>query len=192
MTADLERLVAAGSRFGTIYADPPWLYDNQATRAATSNHYSGMTVKQLRELPIRELAAPDAHLHMWTTNAFLFEGFTILDAWGFEFLSASVWLKPQMGLGNYWRNSHEFMLTAIRGGAQRFIDHSKMSWQDGRAIKAARGRHSAKPEQMRNMIERASPGPFLELFGRRHADRWCVWGNQIADGLAAPDARGGA
>jgi hypothetical protein len=35
---DLETLVAAGLRFGCIYADPPWLYDNQRTRAATSRH----------------------------------------------------------------------------------------------------------------------------------------------------------
>ena len=26
----LEKLVADGRTFGTIYADPPWLYDNQA------------------------------------------------------------------------------------------------------------------------------------------------------------------
>jgi hypothetical protein len=33
---DLRTLVEGGRRFGTIYADPPWLYDNQGTRAGTA------------------------------------------------------------------------------------------------------------------------------------------------------------
>jgi N6-adenosine-specific RNA methylase IME4 len=171
---DLHRLVGLGKRFGTIYADPPWLYDNQGTRAATGNHYGGMTVDELCELPVRDLAAPDAHLHLWTTNGFLFECPRIFDAWGFEFRSALVWVKPQMGIGNYWRNSHEYLLTAIRGNAKRFNDKSLKSW-----LECDRGEHSAKPEMVRHMIERASPGPFLEMFGRSPAKGWTVWGNQV-------------
>lgn len=171
---DLDRLVVEGRRFGAIYADPPWLYDNQGTRAATGNHYEGMTVDDLCELPIRQLAADASHLHMWTTNAFLFDCRRIFDAWGFEFKSTFVWVKPEMGIGNYWRNSHEILLTAVRGDAKRFNDHSIMSW-----LHCGRGKHSAKPEKVREYIERASPGPYLELFGRAEAKNWTVWGNQI-------------
>ena len=179
-TTDLHALATTGRRFGCIYADPPWLYDNQGTRAATSNHYGGMTVDELCALPVRELAADDGHLHLWTTNAFLFECPRIFAAWGFEFRSSFVWVKPQMGIGNYWRNSHEILLTAIRGDAKRFNDHSMKSW-----LECDRGAHSAKPEQVRAMLERASPGPRLELFGRQVADGWTVWGNQIERGLFA-------
>ena len=175
---DLQALAASGQTFGTIYADPPWLYDNQGTRAATGNHYGGMTIDELCALPMAALAAPDAHLHLWTTNAFLFDAPRIFEAWGFEFRSSLVWVKPQMGIGNYWRNSHEFLLTAIRGNAKRFNDHALKSW-----LECDRGQHSAKPEQVRSMIERASPGPYLELFGRRAADNWTVWGNQIERSL---------
>jgi len=181
--SDLDSLLAAGRKFGTIYADPPWVYDNQATRAATSDHYAGLTVDQLCELPVRELAADDAHLHLWTTNAFLFDAPRIFAAWGFEFRSSFVWVKPQMGIGNYWRNSHEFLLTAIRGNAKRFNDHSLMSW--GRLD---RRKHSAKPEEVRGFIERASQGPFLELFGRRQAPGWTVWGNEVARDLLYQEA----
>lgn len=181
--ADLDVLVASGRRFGAIYADPPWLYDNQGTRAATGNHYGGLTVDQLCALPVRELTAPDAHLHLWTTNAFLFECPKIFEAWGFEFRSSFVWVKSQMGIGNYWRNSHEILLTAIRGEkAKSFRDHSLTSW-----LECARGAHSAKPEQVRGYIERASPGPFLELFGRSPANGWVVWGNQIERSLLHGD-----
>lgn len=181
---DLHALVLSGKRFGTIYIDPPWRYDNQGTRAATNNHYragennttAGMTVGQIAEIPVGELAARDAHLHLWTTNGFLFECPKLFEAWGFEFRSTFVWVKPEMGIGNYWRNSHEIMLTAIRGNAKRFEDHSLKSW-----IECSRGgsRHSTKPEQVRHFIERASPGARLELFARNTADGWTVWGNDI-------------
>jgi len=172
--SDLWRLVEQGTKFGCVYADPPWIYDNQGTRAATENHYQGLTVDELCALPISDLVADDAHLHLWTTNAFLFECPKIFDAWGFEFRSSLVWVKPQMGIGNYWRNSHEFLLTAIRGDAKRFNDHSLMSW-----LQANRTSHSSKPEKVRHLIQKASYGPYLELFGRRVATDWTVWGNQI-------------
>jgi N6-adenosine-specific RNA methylase IME4 len=165
-------------KYGCIYADPPWLYDNQGTRAATGKHYEGMTVEELCALPISELAEDDAHLHLWTTNAFLFECPRIFDAWGFEFRSSFVWVKGQMGIGNYWRNSHEILLTAIRGNAKRFNAHDIKSW-----IECDRGKHSGKPEQVRAMIERASGGPYLELFGRLPADGWTVWGDEIERNL---------
>lgn len=176
--SDLNSLIESGQRFGTIYADPPWLYDNQGTRAATGNHYEGLTVDQLCGLPIAAVAAADAHLHLWTTNGFLFDCDRIMREWGFEFRSSFVWVKSQIGIGNYWRNSHEFLLTGIRGNAKRFADKSLRSW-----LECDRGAHSAKPEQARQYIERASPGPRLELFGRSPATGWTVWGNQIERGL---------
>lgn len=173
-TQELFDLAASGMKFGCIYADPPWLYSNQGTRASTSNHYEGLTVEELCNLPIRCLCAEDSHLHLWTTNAFLFEAPKIFDAWGFEFRSSFIWVKPQMGIGNYWRNSHEFLLTAVRGDALRFDDHGMISWR-----RIDRGAHSAKPEQVRSMITQASAGPYLELFGRRCIPGWTVYGDQI-------------
>jgi N6-adenosine-specific RNA methylase IME4 len=173
--SDINALVSAGDKFACIYADPPWQYGNQATRASTDNHYPTMTVEDIAALPVCDLAADDAHLHLWVTNGFLFESKSILDAWGFEFRSTFIWCKPQMGIGNYWRNSHEILLTAIRGDAKRFNDKSLKSWGE-----FDRGEHSAKPESVRKFIERASPGPRLELFGRGLRDGWTVWGNQIS------------
>jgi N6-adenosine-specific RNA methylase IME4 len=98
----LGELTTCAVKFGCIYVDPPWLYGNQATRAATSNHYAGMTATQLRDLPVKELAADDAHLHLWTTNGFLREALALVEFWGFEFKSSFVWIKPHIGLGNYW------------------------------------------------------------------------------------------
>lgn len=98
---DLHALAACGRKFGCIYADLPWRYRNQATRAATSNHYGSLSVEELCALPVGGLATDDAHLHLWVTNAFMFEAFKLFAAWGFEFRTTLVWVKPQLGLGNY-------------------------------------------------------------------------------------------
>ena len=161
--------------FGCIYADPPWQYGNQGTRASTDNHYGTMSIPELCEMPVGELAAEDSHLHLWTTNAFIREAFDVIEAWGFEYRSMFIWAKPQMGIGNYWRVSHEIMLLGIRGNAKSFNDHSMKSWAS-----VDRGKHSAKPDSIRHMVERASNGPYLELFGRKLVDGWTVFGNQIS------------
>ena len=171
--SDLQTLIDSGKKFGTIYADPPWPYQNQATRSATDNFYDTMTLEDIAALPVPQLTADRAHLHLWTTNGFLFESKAILEAWGFEYKSCFVWCKPQMGIGNYWRVSHEFMLLGVKGGLV-FADHGQMSW-----LRHDRIGHSRKPEEVRRTIEKVSPGPFLDLFGRRTADGWIVWGNEI-------------
>ena len=166
-----------GKNFGTVYADPPWKYANQSTRAATDNHYLTMAVDEIAALPVKEMAADKAHLHLWTTNAFLFESRKIIEAWGFEYKSCFVWVKPQMGIGNYWRVSHEFLLLGIRGNCP-FLNHSEMSW----TIRD-RTEHSYKPSIVRRTIEKVSPGPRLELFGRQCVDGWTVFGNEIERGM---------
>lgn len=166
-----------GEQFSTVYADCPWRYGNQGTRAATDNHYSTMTVDELCEMPVAKLASKNAHLHLWTTNAFLFDAKRVMDAWGFEYKSVFVWVKPTMGIGNYWRVSHEFLLLGVRGSLS-FNDKSLMSWES-----IERGEHSSKPESVRMKIERASPGPYLELFGRRTSPGWTIMGNQVKRNL---------
>ncbi len=157
---DLTVLVRSGKRFRTIYADPPWPYENRASRGAAANHYETMSVDQIYEEPVAELAADDAHLHLWTTNAFLREAFSVMDAWGFRAKSCLVWVKPQFGAGNYWRVSHEFLLLGVRGSLC-FRDRRLRSW-----LVAPRTEHSRKPGIVRLLIEKASPGPYLELYGR--------------------------
>jgi hypothetical protein len=68
---DLQKLEQSGRRFATIYAGPPWSYCNQTLELATGNHYGKVTVDDLCQLPVQNLAAPDAYLHLWVTSAFL-------------------------------------------------------------------------------------------------------------------------
>lgn len=175
IVSSLEALIVVGRRFPTIYADPPWRYSNTAARGAASNHYQTLSLDELSALPIRSVVQRQAHLHLWTTNAFLPESFELLRAWGFKYKSCFVWIKPQLGMGNYWRVSHEFLLLGVRGGLP-FNDKSQRSW-----IVNRRRRHSEKPYAVRQLIERVSPGPYLELFGREELPNsgWTVFGNRV-------------
>jgi N6-adenosine-specific RNA methylase IME4 len=176
--SDLQTLINKGMKFGTIYADPPWRYGNQATRSSVSGQYEDLSIDEICALPIKQLALDAAHIHMWNTNGMLFDTPRIFEAWGFEFKSSFVWVKPTIGIGNYWRNSHEFLLTGVRGDAKSFCDKSLISW-----MQCERGEHSAKPEKVRHMLERASPGPYLELFARSISPGWVAWGNDVRRGL---------
>ena len=166
------------SKYGCIYVDPPWRYSNQGTRGATDNHYETMSVDELCKMPVGDLAADRCHLHLWVTNGFLFEAPKIFEAWGFEFKSSFVWVKPQMGMGNYWRNSHEILLLGVRGGLTAG-NRGLMSW-----VKANRREHSQKPDCVRDFVTKLSPGPYLELFGRQQVAGWDVFGNQILEKAA--------
>jgi N6-adenosine-specific RNA methylase IME4 len=176
VVASLDEL-ADCEPFQCLYADPPWRYGNQGTRAATDNHYTTMTVDKICAEPVANLAADNAHLHLWTTNGFLFDAKRVMEAWGFTYKSCLVWVKPQMGIGNYWRVSHEFLLFGIRGRLP-FGDRGQMSW-----VQADREKHSKKPHVFREIIERVSPGPRLELYGRSIVPGWTVYGNQISETL---------
>lgn len=172
--ADLDALantVDAGDHpgFGTVYADPPWRYGNQGTRGATGDHYPGMSVDEICALPVAKLAASNAHIHLWTTNAFLFEAHRVMSAWGFEYKSCYVWVKPQIGMGNYWRVSHEFMLFGVRGSLP-FADRTLRSW----------GEFNSDDETVHSIEIKAEEhwtgNLFIERWSNRHrqTDGWLV------------------
>lgn len=160
-------------RFPTIVADPPWRYGNTKTRGAAENHYETMTIEELCALGVADLAADNAHLYLWVTNSFLREGFEVMDAWGFQYKTCLTWVKPQMGLGNYFRGSTEHILFGVRGSLKT-LRRDQVNW-----FEAARRRHSAKPDLFYEVVETCSPGPYLEMFARtaRLGD-WHYWGDE--------------
>lgn len=177
LCGNLHELAESGLKFHAIYADPPWKYGNQSTRAATDDHYPTMTVEQICAEPVIELADEWCHLYLWTTTSFLQDAFKVIAAWGFVYKSNMVWVKPQMGIGNYVRVSHEHLLIATKGD-KRTNGKSQMSW-----IQADRTKHSRKPREFREVVERMSDGPYLEMYGRERIDGWMVYGNQIEASL---------
>ena len=169
-------------RFKTILADPPWDIQQKGQRGA-GMHYPLMTLERIKAMPVRELAAPDAHLWLWCTNATLREGYDVAEAWGFVVRSPLTWVKFRIGLGAYLRNATEHLLFATRGKAPVKF-RAQPTW-----INAPVQDHSHKPEEQYAIIERISEGPYLELFARRQPSSsadWSVWGNEIDSDIALP------
>lgn len=161
-------------QYRTVVADPPWRYDNTSTRGAAEDHYETLTIAELKRLPVAEWIAPGAHLYLWTTTSFLDRTFSVLPAWGFEYVTNLVWVKPQMGMGNYFRVSHEHVLFGATRPRTRTLNKSTMSW-----FEASREKHSAKPESFYDLVERSSPAPRLNMFSRgqgRLNGEWDQWG----------------
>lgn len=171
----------------TIVADPPWQYGNLATRGSTRKHYKTMSIEELCGLDIaRNKAADAAHLYLWATAGHLRQAFDVMEAWGFEYKTYLVWIKPQMGLGNYFRVSSELVLFGTKGGLGTNSKSIKNHFE------AKRGKHSAKPEKFHQLVMASSPGPYLEMFARCAKDDslpgmcrctrcrlgWEVWGNE--------------
>jgi N6-adenosine-specific RNA methylase IME4 len=162
--------------FGTIVADPPWQYGNTSTRGAAANHYGTMTIEKLVRLSVEvdEWAAPDCHLYLWTTNNFIREAFTIVDAWGFEYKTMLTWVKKNIGMGNYFRSRTEHVLFATRGNV------GTLRRDISNVIEGDRTRHSKKPGQFFDTVMAQSPGRYMEMFAReRRLDpAWDYWGNE--------------
>lgn len=186
---DLERSLlecCKGKKFSTIMADPPWQFQNRTGKVAPEhkrlNRYSTMTLNEICELPVGEIAAEPAHLYLWVPNALLPDGLRVMEEWGFQYKSNIVWHKIRKdggsdgrGVGFYFRNVTELLLFGVKGKNARTL-------QPGRSqvnmLQTRKREHSRKPDEQYNLIESCSPGPYLELFSRGIRDKWTVWGNQ--------------
>ena len=166
MAGDVHQLISQATTFGCIYADPPWAEGGK--RGARRRTCRARTIEALVQMPIRQLAASNAHLHLWTTDKHLFDAKKVLTAWGFTYRGSLVWVKRSGTFGEHWRQAHEFLLLGVRGKLT-FRDNSATSWIEAESSKGER-----KPKEVRWLIERVSPGPYLELFGERPYSGWTV------------------
>ncbi|MGW4366305.1 MT-A70 family methyltransferase [Nocardia takedensis] len=169
----------AQKRYRTIMADPPWDV-LQRGHIGAEQHYPLMSVEQIKNMPVADLAEDDAYLFLWVTNGTLRHGFEVMDAWGFTYRSPLTWVKPRMQLGWYLRNMTEHVLFGTRGKAKVNF-RSQPTW-----FIAPVQRHSQKPEEQFSIIERVSDGPYLELFARRRQPGWDAWGNEIDSDIVIP------
>lgn len=187
--ADL-RAFAAGRTFRTLYADPPWQFQNRTGKVAPEHkrlsRYATLPFADLKALPVAEFAAPKSHLYLWVPNALLPAGLELLAAWGFEYKTNIVWEKVRhdgqpdgRGVGFYFRNVTELLLFGIRGTDNRTLAPGRSQVNLLRSMKRE---HSRKPDEIIPIIEACSPGPYLELFARGTRPGWAMWGNQADAG----------
>jgi N6-adenosine-specific RNA methylase IME4 len=199
-------------RWRTLVIDPPWEYRQRWLQAGKGNalthdglagifkkggargdaragirgaaaKYGCMSLADIRALPVADWAEDNAHLYLWTTNAFLRDAFDCMKGWGFDYKTLITWRKTQMGMGMYWRNSTEHVLFGVRGKL-------KLLRRDLRTdFTAQRGPHSQKPDVFYDLVEMASPGPWIEVFARRQRMGWSVAGDQVYSAIPLLEAK---
>lgn len=179
--------------YSTVVADPPWPYESPGDFRASESHrpnswdktptanavvrYGAMSIEKLSELhlPVDD----DAHLYLWTTNTFIVEAHEVARAWGFRPITLCTWGKvqpdgtPSRKSGYYFRGATEHVVFGVRGSLPLQVDEAIANlWLWPRLP------HSVKPDAFYDLVERCSPGPYLELFARRARFGWDYWGDE--------------
>lgn len=183
--------------YPTIVADPPWpyasagahlrsSYDHRpnshgkglaALGAGSEARYGSMSMEDLCAL--QPPAAENAHLYLWTTNAFMCEAHDLARAWGFAPKTILTWVKmqpkgePSQKTGYYFRGATEHIIFGVRGSLRLRTTTALPT-----AFLWPRTPHSVKPDAFYDLVEQASHGPYLELFARRARFGWAYWGDE--------------
>lgn len=158
------------------------MYSEKGLGRSAENHYPTMSLEDIKNLPINNLADKNCVLFMWTTIPLLKYSFSVLDSWGFEYKSiAFVWIKLNKksdtlfwGMGHWTRSNAELCILATKGHPKR------KSAKVHQVIMSHIQQHSKKPDEARErIIELIGDLPRIELFAREKKDGWDSWGNEI-------------
>ena len=192
--SDLEKTIqdllffTNGKKYNTIYADPPWRFQNRTGKDAPEhkrlNRYETMTLEEIKKLPISTISDEKAHLYLWVPNALLPYGLEVMDAWGFEYKGNIVWEKIRKdgypdgrGVGFYFRNVTELLLFGIKKNSAPNRTQAPARSQVN-LIRSRKREHSRKPDEIIPIIEACSQPARIELFARGDREGWDMWGNQ--------------
>jgi N6-adenosine-specific RNA methylase IME4 len=177
---------AGEEKFATVLADPPWRFQNRTGKMAPEHRrlsrYGTMSYQEILELPVPEIVLPQSHLYLWVPNALIDLGLQVMKAWGFQYKTNLVWYKIRKdggpdgrGVGFYFRNVTELVLFGTRG-RMRTLPAGR---REVNLFSEHKREHSRKPEQLYDVVERCSPGPYLELFARHHRKKWYQWSDEL-------------
>lgn len=162
--------------FQTISADPPWRYGDRlpGPGRGASKHYETLSTEQIAakefDFAFPELA-PDCRLFLWATAPLIRDALYVMEAWGFRYVTGMVWEKlGRLGMGRTVRVQHEHILIGVQG-KPAVLSHSVKS-----VFRAHATSHSRKPALAYELMQRLSPGPYVELFAREEREGWTTLG----------------
>lgn len=172
------------NHYGVVLLDPPWsfkTYTGKGTPHRTEvDHYETMTIEEMTQLPVGEIAAKDCALFMWVIDSHLDQAVELARAWGFKYKTrAFTWRKltktgkAAIGMGYWTRKQTEMCWLFTRGKPKRLSKGVR------EIIDAPRRRHSEKPDEQYAQIEALVGGPYLEMFARKTHPGWHSWGDQV-------------
>ena len=175
---------AASIQFRTIVMDPPWyLKGGGKIKRGSDKHYPLLkNNKEIFDVVSRSGVFnphPDGcHMYLWVVNNFLIDGLELMAMLNFRYITNIVWVKNQIGLGQYFRGKHELCLFGVRQpkGKPALMTRVK---KFPTVIEAPKTRHSAKPDAFYKLVQAASHPPRVELFSRRRRAGWDAWGDEV-------------
>ena len=168
-------------KYDIIYADPPWQYASKIYRGNADEHYEVMSVEDICNLPVKDIANKDCILFLWITYPKIREALSVVEGWGFEYKTIGVqWIEQNksgdgyfFGLGRWTRGNSEACIIATRGTIHR--ENAGIS----QLIVPPIQEHSRKPAIVRDkIVELVGDRPRIELFSRETSPGWDVWGNE--------------
>ena len=146
-----------------LYADPPWKYGDERQGlngyTAAVDHYPTMSLNEICDLPVSDLAHDNAVLFLWAPAPLLTEAVQVVQAWRFKYKTHFVWAKLKHNVGHYISVRHEDLLICTHGSCTPDSSTLPNSVQH-----IERGKHSVKPVAFYDIIESMyTKGPYLEL-----------------------------
>lgn len=186
-------------KYNVIYADLPWKYNSRANhktrfRGGACGHYNLMTMEEIKNLPIKEMADENCALFLWVTFPMLDEQIKLFEEWGFDYKTLGFsWIKlnpknlqPFFGVGFYTKSNCEVCLLGIKGKMK------PISNKISSVILSPRREHSRKPDEIRSkIVELFGDLPRIELFAREKIKGWDSWGNEIESDIDIENYKNG-
>jgi len=169
-------------QYSVIYADPPWDYNRKVGFGISDDHYACMKQKDIEAMNVKDIAADDCALFLWTTMPMIPKALRVIERWDFTYKTvAFVWVKRTVtgklvfGLGGACtRSNAELCLFATKGRPKRTANNERQ------IIEAERREHSRKPDEAYVKIENLFPDARrIELFARAKRDGWDNWGLEV-------------
>ena len=114
---------------------------------------------------------------MWTSSPHLDQAIELMKAWKFQWATIGfVWDKQKVNPGFYTMSQCELCLIGKHGR----IPSPRGARNIRQLVSVERGKHSEKPEEVRNRIEQMFPTQSkIELFARQPAPGWDRFGNEV-------------
>lgn len=177
-------------QFKTVVIDPPWdlPWVRLGPRGKKDSNYPPVPYESLNLAQLRALAVPhvlerDAIVFCWAINTVLPDALRLLEYWGLEYWFMMVWHKTGGPKGISLPTYNGEYVVVAKAGQPNFLDT--------KAFKTVncwpRGAHNEKPEGFYDLLRRVTPGPRLDIFGRRRIAGFTSWGNEAPEGEALPD-----
>lgn len=168
--------------YDVVVVDPPWKLSKtkRKARSAETNkspteRYPCLSLKEIKDLPISKYGRDKSVLFLWVVDRYLMDSRAVLDAWGYKYHVTCAWNKNNgMNLFGFHRKM-EYLVVGFRGAWGAFPGGPSLSTY----FEFKSPEHSAKPDEVYNLIADRFPGKRAAIFERKHRPRYDCFGDEL-------------